>query len=468
MNEQEASRKGNEGVIELLFWKVFPVQSMEHYSDRLNRIKESNKMKEKRGIGAMATAAVFFAGLLIGLGWAQVGATEKITLTLASWDTGYGEEAWKESVRICEQRNPNISIKLEFRPWGAYWQKILTEMAGGMGRDLYQHRTGTILSYIGRGMIKNLQPFIDKSGIDLNDYYDFSFTPFLYPPKTGDIYAVPIGAFAQTMFYNKDHFKEAGVEVPGWDLTWEMYRQMLKKLARDTDGDGKIDRYGAYSPIAIDLHKGWIYQNEGHLFSDDFKKCRMGEPEAIEAIQFLYDLIYEDNSTMRPELAVGGIDPFLVGRISTCVTGAWVFTSYEKSEDLNWDIAPLPVGKIRANATGSGTACMWSGTKHPEEAWKYLETVLSAEGQLAFGSLVMPVLKSVGNEWLQRFADRAPASREIIIREAEYAVSEEPPRFDELQKTWIDEVTLAFLNKKPLVKAIQDAVQNMDKILETW
>ena len=42
--------------------------------------------------------------------------------------------------------------------------------------------------------------------------------------------------------YRKDLFEEQGIEIP---KTWEEYIEVARKLTVDTDGDGRIDQYGA-------------------------------------------------------------------------------------------------------------------------------------------------------------------------------------------------------------------------------
>ncbi|MCS6734609.1 extracellular solute-binding protein, partial [Proteus terrae] len=61
----------------------------------------------------------------------------------------------------------------------------------------------------------------------------------------GALYGLPkdVGPFA--LGYNKDMFKEAGIDLPDTDTpyTWDEFVEVSKQLTKDSDGDGNLDQW---------------------------------------------------------------------------------------------------------------------------------------------------------------------------------------------------------------------------------
>jgi len=99
------------------------------------------------------------------------------------------------------------------------------------------------------------------------------------------------------IYYNKTLFKREGLPDPHelvkedkWN--WDSFLDIAKKATKDTDGDGNIDQWGFanHAPIVSRL---FMYSNDGKLIDKrDGKWVFTGdEPNAMEAMRFLYDLV---------------------------------------------------------------------------------------------------------------------------------------------------------------------------------
>ncbi|HHW10143.1 MAG TPA: extracellular solute-binding protein [Firmicutes bacterium] len=61
--------------------------------------------------------------------------------------------------------------------------------------------------------------------------------------------------------------------------------------------------------------------------------------------------------------------------------GPWSRGRFNEIKDLDWDIAPLPKKKLATSPIYIGGMAIFAGTKHPEEAWRFVKYLTSREAQ---------------------------------------------------------------------------------------
>jgi ABC-type glycerol-3-phosphate transport system substrate-binding protein len=91
--------------------------------------------------------------------------------------------------------------------------------------------------------------------------------------------------------YRKDLFDKKGLKEP---RTWDDLLRAAKTLTEDTDGDGKIDRYGIAMPLKNEYSTGvhflgFLWGNGGHVL-DRNGKVVFNSPETIQTLSFLKEL----------------------------------------------------------------------------------------------------------------------------------------------------------------------------------
>jgi multiple sugar transport system substrate-binding protein len=253
------------------------------------------------------------------------------------------------------------------------------------------------LDYQSRGVLLNLQPYLDKNPDLLKGVY----------PQTLDAYKTSQGMFGlprdfQTiaLFYNKDMFDAAGVAYPTGDWTYDDLRNAAKQLTKDTNNDGKIDQFGFYSDL-WDMELIWsegIWAYGGDILNADHTKTLIGEPKARQVWQLFHDMMFEDKSWPDSNTAgeYGG-DPFLAGVAAMTTIGHWVVPGYSDVK-FKWDVAPMPKGPAgQATSVNSAGFVVAKDSKSPDAAFEFLKYVLSepAQKRLAELGFACPVLKSV-------------------------------------------------------------------------
>ena len=319
-----------------------------------------------------------------------------VTISMSMWGDPAELDVWNQIVADFHTANPNITVKVEVSDWDSYWTKLKTLLSAGTPPDVFTMDAPLYLDYQSRGVLLNLQPYLDKNPGMLDDVY----------PQTLEAYKTPDGMFGlprdfQTivLFYNKDMFDAAKVAYPTANWTYDDLRAAAKSLTI-TGGDGKITQFG-YSLDLWDFEPGMsemIWSYGGDLINADHTKTLVGEPKARQAFQVLHDMMFTDKSIPDTNTSAEyGGDPFLAGVSAMTAFGHWVVPGYSEVK-FKWGIAPMPKGPAgQATSVNSAGFVVGKASKNPDAAFEFLKYVLSkpAQTRLAQLGFACPVLKSV-------------------------------------------------------------------------
>lgn len=297
------------------------------------------------------------------------------------WDKARLDGVAQPVIAAFEKEHPNIKIEIENIGSGTeYWTKLQTMIAGGTAPDVIYPATHNAYALASKGALLNLDPFVQRDKLDMAKYDPQILDLYKYD---GKLYGLPIDSAALVVFYNKDMFDKAGVPYPKDGWTWDQFLETAKKLAKDTNSDGKIDQFGVDSWTSY-----WpaiVWTMTGHGIFDDLRKptkCLLDEPESVAALQWLADLAHKQHvmptSAERADIS----DMFLAGKSAMNIIGHWRVPQYMANiKDFKWDVASLPMGKVAANRCDGSCFAVTAQSKNPEEAWEFVK-FLAGEGSM--------------------------------------------------------------------------------------
>jgi multiple sugar transport system substrate-binding protein len=322
---------------------------------------------------------------------------EPVAITFSAWGAPEELAVWKQIVSDFEAANPGIKVNVEVSDWDAYWDKLKTQLAANNPPDVFAMDAPLFLDYQTRGVLANLQPFIDKNPDMLKDVYPQTLEAY----KTADgYYGLPRDFQTIVLFYNKDMFDAAGVAYPTADWTWEDVRTAAKKLTLDTNGDGKIEQYG-FVFDQWDMEPGWseaLWSQGGDILSADHTKTLVGEPASRKGWQTLYDMVFVDKSSPDANtIGQYGLDLFQAKIAAMTPLGHWAVPGYDGA-GFAYDAAPMPAGDAgHATSVNSAGFVVANASKNQEAAFEFIKFVMSEAGQKRLTELgfAIPVLKSV-------------------------------------------------------------------------
>jgi multiple sugar transport system substrate-binding protein len=350
---------------------------------------------------------------------------EAVEITFMAWGAPEELAVWQQIADEFHAANPNITVKMDVSEWDSYWTKLDTLFAGGTPPDVFAMDAPLFLDWQSRGVLLNLQPFIDATPGFLDGFYEQTLSGY---KLVDGYYGLPRDFQTIVMYYNKDMFDAAGVEYPKEGWTWQNLREMAKKLTVDKNGDGKTDQYG-YSCDLWDMELCWseaIWAYGGDVISSDYTQTLIGEPKAREAWKLFYDMTFVDKS-MPDTVAAGeyGYDLLQAGMVAMWPHGHWSMPAY-KDVEFQWDVAPMPTGPAgQATSVNSAGFVIAKDSKHPDAAWEFVKFAVSQTGQtrLTELGLAIPVLKSVAESpvFLEQDVNGRTINQKIFLDSLEYA-----------------------------------------------
>ena len=339
---------------------------------------------------------------------------ENVELTFSVWGDPEELTILQELANDFTKENPNIKITVTVSDWDTYWDKLQTQLAAGTPPDVFAMDAPLYPDYQSRGVMLNLQPYIDKDKFNLDDYYPAALQCY----KTADgYYGLPRDIQPSVLYYNKDMFDKAGVPYPDDTWTWDTMIEQGQKLTAE-------NQYALWADL-WDMELYWasaIWQNGGEILSDDYTKTLIGEPAALGAWQWFHDMIFKYKIMPTPSAAEQFGDPFESGNVAMTTAGHWVVPLYSKV-DFKWDVAPLPKGKERVSIVNSVGFVIAKDSKHPDQAWAFLKYLVGEPGQTKVTALGLgvPALKSIANSDVYLKQNTAPINHQVFLDAMEYA-----------------------------------------------
>jgi multiple sugar transport system substrate-binding protein len=289
------------------------------------------------------------------------------------WGSPAEIEVWKKIVDNFEAEHKDINVTVEVSDWDSYWEKLRVLMAGGSPPDIFAMDAPLYPDWQSRGVLLNMQPYIDKDPKVLEGIY----------PLTLEAYKTPNGMFGlprdfQTivLYYNKDMFDAAKVDYPTDKWTYQDFRDAAKKLTIDKDGDGKTDQWGFWAE-ALDPEPYWgpvIWAHGGDIVDLTSGKTLINSDAAKTGFQFISDMLLGDKSLPTEEqLKQYGADGFQAGIAAMGVSGHWSVPDYN-TVTFKWDVAPMPIGPAgRATGVNSAGFVISKESKNPDAAWEFVK-----------------------------------------------------------------------------------------------
>ena len=250
-------------------------------------------MRRIRGLYGWVFIVIIILGLIIsgcGKKQAAVKSKEKVTLTFLCWGSTANMQIRKNVVAEFERTYPNIKIKTIHVPLN-YEDKLQTMIAGGSAPDVFWlESTGQMASYASRGALLDLTKYANSDKeyqSRIKDYYEAALKSGFY---NSCMFGLPWIYNPEALFYNKNIFAEAGLDVPSPEWTIDDLKKTAKKLAKDTTGDGKIDQYG----FAGGDWTGFVWRFGGDIFdnNDNPQRCILDEAKSVAAFQFIQEVMW--------------------------------------------------------------------------------------------------------------------------------------------------------------------------------
>lgn len=269
-------------------------------------------------------------------------------------------------------------------------QKFQTAQATGEVGDVVVLSDATWFPAYLSGSIAPVDKVLEAAETDTSTYVDALFGDYLYE---GDHYAVPYARSTPIFYYNKDHYKQAGLE----DVAPATWADAAEAGAKLTAATGK-PAFG-FPPEAE--YPAWTMSNLvwgfGGGWSTEWDFATVADAATVEALTFAQDAVKDKWATV---LSGDPATDFGAGAVSQVVASTGSLTGILEAADFEVGVGFLPGGpKETENVVPTGGAGVAIASKSSPEkqlaAAKFVSFLTNAESTATFstGTGYLPVQK---------------------------------------------------------------------------
>jgi ABC-type glycerol-3-phosphate transport system substrate-binding protein len=314
--------------------------------------------------------------------------------------------ALAELIRKFETENPDLKIREQYIPTGdALIQKLVAAIQSQSVPDVAWIHADFMDKLVQADAIYDMARFIEgPNGLSAEDLADIFPELLKNALWRGRLYALPMEATALGLFYNKDLFRQAGLDPNRPPQTWDELRDYAHKLTVDRDGDGAMEHFGFYIPglpasgaLSIWMTLQWtpyLWQAGGVEINSDQTEVLFNSEAGVQALTLwknLYDELNIRNFSMTHDLA------FASGTAAMIMDGPWDLPRFREINKFEWGVAPLPAGPARQVTYLAGEhLAIFKQSPRAADAWRFVKWVIQPENQALFSmkSGYLPVRQS--------------------------------------------------------------------------
>ncbi|MEK1869190.1 MAG: ABC transporter substrate-binding protein [Ensifer adhaerens] len=293
-------------------------------------------------------------------------------------------------IKQWEEKNPGWKVTPEVVGWAQCQDKATTLAAAG---------TPVAMAYVGSRTLKEFAQNELIVPVPMTEDEKKTYYPNIVDTVTFDNnqWGVPIAFSTKALYWNKDLFKQAGLDPETPPKTWAEEIEFAKTIKEKTG----IAGYGLPAKTFDNtMHQfmHWVYTNNGKVIDGD--KIVIDSPQVLAALQAYKDItpFSVEGATAYEQNEIRAI--FLDGKVGMIQAGSGAATRLKETK-VNWGVAPLPLGP---EAKGEGTLlitdslAIFKGSGVEEKAIEFAKFITSpgpqGEYELQGGAGLTPLRPS--------------------------------------------------------------------------
>ena len=375
-----------------------------------------------------------------------------------------------------EKENPGIKLKPIYS--GSYQESVAKALTAVKSGD--PPVTSILLSTDMFTLIDEdaIVPFDDLIKTADDRKWLSSFYPaFMENSQTGGkTWGIPFQRSTIVLYYNKDAFKEAGLDPNHPPATWTEMREYAQKLTK-RDGSGNVTQWGVQIPSSGFPY--WLFQalaieNGTNLMNQAGTEVYYDKPEVVGALQYWLDLVNK-YKVHPPGIVEWGTTPkdFFERKVAMMWTTTGNLTNVKNNAKFDFGVAMLPAEKRRGSPTGGGNFYIFkkSTPAQREAAFKFIKWITTPERAAQWGIdtgyvAVRPdAWKTPAMEkYVAGFPAAAVARDQLPFAKAELSTHDN----QRVTKALNDALQAALTGTKPADQALKDAQREADRLLRPY
>lgn len=311
------------------------------------------------------------------------------------WGSPLRRNAIRRVIATCQQKLPNIQVTETFKPFGDIWTANIAAVAAGSGMpDVIVEDRPLLKQRAADGIATNLGELARRDGIDGSYFWPFTWEQSVYE---GDPYGLPYETDVRVLYWNKNAFREAGLDPERPPTTWDELEQIADQLDR-MEG-GTIQRM-AFSPLIGNVGPDvWVLTNGHELISPEGEP-QINDPAMVETMEWIKGWIdryggWQNHQNFRANFASPPNDAFMSGQVVMYVdtngyNGVLNFfrPQYTKEdgsrENLEWGVTDIPYKVQKGSTSGGFSLSIPQGAANVEPAWEWIKCATGKDAQISW------------------------------------------------------------------------------------
>ncbi len=336
--------------------------------------------------------------------------------------------AYRAAAEAFNRANPDVRVKVTQISWANYWISLTTALISESAPDVFVNHLTRYPELLRNNTLADLAPFAARDGVTADRYVGSLYANW---SLDGGQFGLPKDWDTIALAFNRAALAEAGVSHEELEtLEWNpadggSFTRMLARLSRDASGrdglapdfnprqvvrhglsiDGRMDGFGQAQWSLFAASLGFVH-NDGPWA----RSFRFDDPRLAQTLHWLREA--QRSGFITPasdarQLGAAGI--FASGKSALSMTGTWTVNWLQTNCRFELGFAPLPIGPLGRKSMFNGIAdSMWSGTKHPEEAWRWMRFLNSLEGQMIIADhgVVLPSIREAAERAVEVMSTR--------------------------------------------------------------
>jgi sn-glycerol 3-phosphate transport system substrate-binding protein len=375
-----------------------------------------------------------------------------------------------------EKENPGIKVKPIYS--GSYQEsitKVLTAVKGGDAPTTAVLLSTDMYTLIDEDAVTPFDGFI-KTAEDKAWIKGF-YPAFMENSQTGDkIWGIPFQRSTIVLYWNKEMFKDAGLDPNKPPATWAEMTSYAQKLTK-RDASGKVTQWGVQIPSSgfpYWLFQGLTTENNVILMNAAGTETYFDKPDVIGALQYWVNLV--GKYKVHPEgIVEWGTTPkdFFERKVAMMWTTTGNLTNVRNNAKFDFGVAMLPANKRRGSPTGGGNFYLFKQAK-PEQQAAAVKFVrwITAPARAAQWGIDTGYVAVRPDAWetpaMKQYVADFPAAA-VARDQLQYAVAELSTHDNQrVTKALNDGLQAALTGSKPPEQAMKDAQREAERLLRPY
>ncbi len=306
-----------------------------------------------------------------------------------------------------------------------------------------------------KDMLLSLDDRIEKSDIiDMDSFFDGPRNTVTWKDKT---YAIPSSTNTIVVFYNKDNFREVGLDPESPPKTWDELYEAAKKLTNP-----EKNRYGLFY-CAMATEEGtfqilpWV-----QMTGADWNN--INQEGTIEALNYLKRFIDEGLTSKDALITSQDPAPFISGQAAMMITGPWALKNVRAS-GMDWGVALLPINpkyNIHASALGGLNMAIPTKAENPDAAFRLIEAI--EQSQDRYWNEI-GYLAPRGDVFVENPIE--PEVYKVFVEQLKYAKARGPhPEWNKISKALYQMFQDVLMGKITPEKAVERAEKTINRAIK--